>query len=76
LWLGLLLAAEGCAGYGPVQILNPGTAEQQRAEAERFDPYPEQDLGPAVVGGRPRGYQVPPAEPKRAQGPERWGLLR
>lgn len=31
----------------------------QRAEAEAFDPYPLPDLGPEIVGGRPRDYAVP-----------------
>ena len=39
----------------------------QQLRAERFDPYPEVDTGPEVVGGRPRDYQVPMSEPARAQ---------
>jgi hypothetical protein len=38
---------------------NPGTAAQQRADAERFDPYPDPDAGPPVVGGRPLGFTRP-----------------
>jgi hypothetical protein len=38
---------------------HPGTAEQQRADAERFDPFPDPEAGPEVVGGRPLGYTRP-----------------
>jgi len=41
---------------------HPGTAAQQRADAERFDPYPDPDAGPPVVGGRPLGYTRPLTE--------------
>jgi hypothetical protein len=51
----------GC--YSPYirtpNFAHPGTAEQQRADAERFDPYPDPDAGPAVLGGRPPGFQRP-----------------
>lgn len=43
----------------------PGTSKQQRFEAVAHDPYPEDDLGPECVGGRPRDYQKPLAEPVR-----------
>jgi hypothetical protein len=33
--------------------------DHQQARAEVFEPYPENDAGPAVVGGRPREYQDP-----------------
>jgi hypothetical protein len=38
---------------------HPGTAAQQRADAERFDPYPDPDAGPPVLGGRPPGFTRP-----------------
>jgi hypothetical protein len=41
---------------------HPGTAAQQRADAERFDPYPDPEAGPPVVGGRPLGYTRPLTE--------------
>lgn len=37
----------------------PGTAAQQRADAERFDPYPDPNMGPAIDGGRPLGFTKP-----------------
>jgi hypothetical protein len=58
----------GC--YSPYMrwpdLYHPGTAEQQRAIAEQFDPYPSPDTGPEVVGGRPLGYTRPLTE-------EEWG---
>lgn len=66
-----LSASVGCSSVDGPRWFGPGTAGQQRAEAARFDPYPENDTGPAVVGGRPRDYQNPVAEPSRA----RWNPL-
>lgn len=48
-----------------------GTAEQQRARAEKFDPFPDNSMGPAIDGARPRDYQRQYAEPLRSQW-ERW----
>ncbi|MDI9443696.1 MAG: hypothetical protein QM844_05970, partial [Planctomycetota bacterium] len=68
----------GCRGMHIPRIQGPGTAPYQRGIAERFDPYPENDVGPAVVGGRPRDFDRPAAEPVRAgwlrQPPIRSGL--
>lgn len=44
---------------------NPGTIWQQRLRATVHDPYSDQDLGPEVVGGRPRDYQQQLPEPVR-----------
>ena len=30
-----------------------------------FDPYPLNDIGPAIVGGRPREFANPLPEPQR-----------
>jgi len=43
----------------------PGTVQQQRYQATLHDPYPDGDGGPEVVGGRPREFQKPLAEPAR-----------
>jgi len=70
----LAVAAGGCRSVGPPNWLHPGTAAHQQSKAERFDPYPENELGPEVLGGRPREYQKPPAEPARARWlPWSWG---
>lgn len=49
----------GCATNQPFRLLTPGTMEQKRQRATVHDPYPDQRLGPEVVGGRPRDYQEP-----------------
>jgi hypothetical protein len=48
-------------------FFHPGWAHQQRHEAIEHDPYPLDDVGPEVVGGRPREYQRPLNEVERAR---------
>jgi hypothetical protein len=62
---GLMAVMAGCVA--PPQVFHPGSAKQQQATASRFDPYPENDLGPAVVGARPRDFAYPQAEVLRVQ---------
>jgi hypothetical protein len=45
----------------------PGTMGQQRDRAAVHDPFPDNDLGPPIVSGRPRGFDRPNSEPKRLQ---------
>lgn len=53
----LFLLACGCRAPGPVY--------QQQNAASYHDPYADNDAGPEVVGGRPREFQKPNAEPVR-----------
>lgn len=62
----LLASAGGCRGYGPFQR-PPGSLQQQRLSATVHDPYPDSDAGPDVVGGRPREFAKPNAEPVRSR---------
>lgn len=39
-------------------LWNPGNAASQQYSAITHDPYPIDDLGQPVVGGRPLEYQV------------------
>jgi hypothetical protein len=48
-------------------IPHPGPAGYQRAEAIHHDPYLLDDVGPEVVGARPREYQRPLNEVERAR---------
>lgn len=48
-------------------LASPGPAPYQRAEAIRHDPYPLNDVGPEIEGGRPREYQQPVNEVERAR---------
>ncbi|OHB81850.1 MAG: hypothetical protein A2W31_07055 [Planctomycetes bacterium RBG_16_64_10] len=71
--IGLALAPlVGCGWLPPVPWCHPGSASYQQRQAVRFDPYPENDLGPPVVGGRPLGFTQPPAEPVRARQQTGW----
>jgi hypothetical protein len=49
------------------RLASPGTAPLQRYNAEQFDPYPQNDVGPEIVGGRPLDYAVPVSEVNRAR---------
>jgi len=51
---------------------NPGTIEQQQQRATIHDPYGDNDLGPEIVGGRPRDFERPAAEPARTQPWKYW----
>jgi hypothetical protein len=66
-WVALPLAAAGCSStVKKPSLLHPGPANYQRANAVQFDPYPQNDMGPPIVGGRPREYAIPPNEVERA----------
>jgi len=71
-WLLLLSAVGGCAKTAGPNWLHPGGAPAQQTRALRYDPYPENEPGPPVVGARPREYENPPSETSRS----RWFLGR
>jgi hypothetical protein len=67
----LLVPFVGCIG-SPVGAqrwsggqFGQGSVERQKGRSVYFDPYPLNDLGPEVVGGRPRGFTDPLPEAKR-----------
>jgi hypothetical protein len=65
----LIAGSVGCAsrpGWGFKQW-GQGTTERQKSRAVVHDPYPLNDIGPEVVGGRPRDYANPQAEAARHQ---------
>jgi hypothetical protein len=69
--LAVLFATTGCKGsqlgqyrWGGSQY-GQGSVDRQKARAVYFDPYPLNDIGPEVVGGRPRGFQNPLPEANR-----------
>jgi hypothetical protein len=57
----------GCCGQ-QLQLGPRGPLRLQQAVATQFDPYGDIDAGPEIVGGRPREFQRPSAEPERAWG--------
>lgn len=64
LLIGFTLIISGC-GYRRPLLQPPGPIQYQRQSASVHDPYSDNDLGPEVVGGRPRDFQKPFAEPVR-----------
>ena len=63
----LLAGVVGCQGMSGPFSTGPGTVAVQQERAERFDPYPENEIGPPIEGARPREYQTPPAEVQRSR---------
>jgi hypothetical protein len=61
-----VLAVTGCI-YPRAGLRPPGPVQYQRQNASLHDPYADNDLGPEVVGGRPRDFQKPLAEPVRSR---------
>ncbi|MEN6452374.1 MAG: hypothetical protein ABFC96_17940 [Thermoguttaceae bacterium] len=65
--LPILVVPSGCCDTGRPDWTHPGSAEAQQKRALRYDPYPENEAGPALTGVRPREYDVPPPETSRAR---------
>jgi hypothetical protein len=67
--LAVLVTFAGLAGCraGTSVLGPPGTMYDQRSRAVLSDPFPNNQLGPAVLGGRPRGFETPLAEPVNVQ---------
>jgi hypothetical protein len=55
------------AGFTLPNFSHPGTEATQQTRAQVFEPYPENEPGPPVVGARPREYEDPRAEVLRVQ---------
>ncbi len=67
LLIALSVVLPTCGCLATPNIFQPGTEAHQQTRAQIFDPYPENEPGPPVVGGRPREYENPPAEVTRVQ---------
>ncbi|MHB8969293.1 MAG: membrane or secreted protein [Pirellulaceae bacterium] len=68
LTIAVLVAAGlfGCRSDG--RVFPPaGSVQKQRSNATMFDPYTDNDIGPEVVGGRPKDYQKPLSETDRSR---------
>jgi hypothetical protein len=66
----MAMSVAGCAQEAASlrhSFAHPGPAAYQRAQAIQHDPYVLNDVGPEVVGGRPREYQIPINEVERAR---------
>lgn len=62
----VLLMSLGCR-TGGWPFAGPGSKESQQRSAVIHDPYPQNDIAPALPDGRPRDYLYPPAEPVRTR---------
>jgi len=62
----LTTAVAGC-GSTRLNLGPPGTIGMQRERAVIHDPFPSTDLGPAIVGGRPREFDLPLSTTKGLQ---------
>lgn len=56
----------GC-GSTRLNLGPPGTIGMQRERAVIHDPFPSTDLGPPIVGGRPREFDLPLSQTKGLQ---------
>jgi hypothetical protein len=71
--LAIAMGAVALAGCSPEvhryirfpDLFHPGPAAHQRAAAVEHDPFPENDIGPEIVGGRPRESQIGVLESER-----------
>ena len=65
--LAIILSLSGCASSRPGWGMpwGQGTTDRQKARAVIHDPYTLNDIGPEVVGGRPREFMNPQSEAKR-----------
>jgi hypothetical protein len=61
-----LVSVTGCGTRRP-NLRHPGPTLYQRYNATLHDPYPDNDAGPAVEGGRPMAFEKPLAEPVRSR---------
>ncbi len=55
-----------CGCLSSPNLAHPGPMDYQQTRAKVFEPFPDNDVGPPVVGGRPREYQEPVPETIRA----------
>lgn len=61
------LAGSGCrTQLDPYSWYNAPPGHQER-QIQRFDPYPDTDIGPEMEGVRPRDFRSPVTEPARAR---------
>lgn len=61
-----LVMTAGC-GWAKPRWFFPGAVERQQNRAVAHDPYPDNQAGPEIVGGRPREYSEQLPEAVRSQ---------
>jgi hypothetical protein len=76
--IALAAASSGCTGLTRTyNYWQPGDARHQRSIAIAHDPYPLDDVGPEIIGGRPPSFDksMPEVERARLFNPPRRPLL-
>lgn len=72
IFVAIVVAGAGCGPHMRMpRWFDPGNTATQRYEAIYHDPYLLPDVGPEVVGARPRAYQAPVPPVLRAQAGKR-----
>jgi hypothetical protein len=62
----LFACVAGCSDIAGPDWFAPGPARVQRTRAQRFDPYPDPEVGRDDGSARPRDYMNPPPEADRS----------
>jgi hypothetical protein len=66
--IAVVLVLPACGGcLSMPNVVHPGSESHQQYWARWYEPYPENESGPPVVGARPREYRNEIAEPDRAK---------
>jgi hypothetical protein len=73
----LVVLLAGCQSVS-WPLFGQGSVREQQYNAQRWDPLPEPDSAPEIVGARGREYEKPVAQPSRARWDprswvQRWG---
>jgi hypothetical protein len=67
------LGLAGCRNIATPTLAPQGDTAYQQYNAQRFDPLPEPDTAPEIVGARGREYEKPISLPSRARwDPRTW----
>ena len=61
-----IAASSGC-NYGMPRFSAWRPLWAQRQQIQRFDPYPDNDIGPPMEGVRPPDFQEQVTEPRRSR---------
>jgi hypothetical protein len=63
----------GCQSVATPTLAPQGDMAYQQYNAQRYDPFPEPDTAPEIVGARGREYEKPISSPSRARwDPRTW----
>ena len=78
MWIVAVALLAGCRSVAMPTLYPQGSVAEQQYNAQRFDPQPEPDTAPTIVGGRGRESEFPVAQPSRSRWDprtwvQRWG---